>query len=286
MAKKLINPYEHYYGVFPLLDSLKADVNPVVEVENDRLINLRNFLPTVFDGTDVSDFIGFFEDFLNYDLYEYKLNNVSSVDVSILKKIELLSTLRDPDLIDANYINFFANQLGYNISYTKGDIKTVTDDTEAEVNGYLRETIRSLPHWYGFKTTDNAISMLMYSFGIVSDVINLWTDDYQNNWVGETPNFEQDINPPVIPQGYYPTPHFKIEVNTTQTPPGWEDNLQNIIKLVNDIKPINTVFEGFSTKIIVDPDSSENFDTIDVSMAVLINRNNTRVFDNLFTPTI
>ena len=172
-------------------------------VENDRLINLRNFLPTSFDDTEVSDFVGFFQDFLNYDLYKHTVNGpATTTDVSILKKIELLYTLRDPDLIDEKFIQYFANQLGYNINYNKSDITNVTGDTtDNDINNYLRQTIRSLPHWYKFKSSNNAISMLMYSFGIVSDILTLWTDDYENNWWAESPRFEQDVNPPVIPEG-------------------------------------------------------------------------------------
>lgn len=244
--------------------------NPVI---NDRLINLRNFLPTSFDGTEVSDFVGFFEDFLNYDLFQHtKDDGASTTDVSILKKIELLFTLRDPDLIDEKFIQYFANQMGYNINYSKLDITNVTEDeTNHDINGYLRQTIRSLPHWYKFKSTNNAIIMLMYSFGIVSDILNLWTNDYENNWKSESPRFEQDVTPPGgLTEGYYPTPHYQIVVNDTRTPPGWQTNLDNIITLVESIKPINTVFEGFAIKIFISG-INPGFDVMDVRTTPIIN---------------
>ena len=249
-------------------------------VSNDRLINLRNFLPVSFDGSEVSDFVGFFEDFLNYDLFQHKKDGpASTTDVGILKKIELLFTLRDPDLIDEKFIQYFASQLGYNINYSRGDIANITGGTtDRDINGYLRNTIQQLPHWYKFKSTNNAIIMLMYSFGIVSDILTLWTDDYDNSWKSESPRFEQDgVNPGALPDGYYPTPHYKIVVNDTKTPNGWQNNLTNIIELVESIKPINTVFEGFAVKVFIDgidPETDEEnfgFDTTEVISTPVIN---------------
>jgi hypothetical protein len=233
-------------------------------VDNDRLINLRNFLPTSFDGTEVSDFIGFFE--------HTKNGASTTTDVSILKKIELLFTLRDPDLIDEKFIQYFASQMGYNINYSKLDITNVTGDTsDNDINGYLRNTIRSLPHWYKFKSTNNALIMLMYSFGIVSDILTMWTTDYDTDWVSESPRFEQDATPPGgISDGYYPTPHYKIVVNDSRTPSGWQTNLDNIITLVESIKPINTVFEGFAVKVFIDG-INPGFDVVGVKTTPVIN---------------
>lgn len=253
----------------------KANVSEILthKVDNDRLINLRNFLPVSFDDTEVSDFIGFFEDFLNYDLYSHSKDGAASLtDISILKKIELLFTLRDPDLIDSEFIQYFANQLGYTINYNRSDIADVTnDEIDQAVNGYLRETIRSLPHWYKFKSTDNAISMLLYSFGLVSDVLAQWTNDYENNWFSESPRFEDDLSSPSIPNGYYPTPHFRIVINHTKSPEGWENNLTNIINLIESIKPINTVFEGFSIKLQI-KGINPGFDTVGIETTPVINR--------------
>ena len=253
--------------------SLPAEIN-MPSVENDRLINLRNFLPSSYDKTDVSEFIGFFEDFLNNDIYTHKTDGeVSRTNVSILKKIELLDTLKDPYLIDEEYINFFAKQLGYNVTYSRKDVKNITGDTnDKDINGYLRQTIQSLPHWYGFKSTNNAIVMMMYSFGIISDIINLWTKDYESDWEIEDPAFEQDTRVGYIPKKYYPTPHFKVLINSSRTPPGWQDHIDNIIKLINDIKPINTVFEGFTTKVFVETNPN-HFPETNVSLTVVINSN-------------
>lgn len=240
-------------------------------IENDRLINITDYLPTNYSGTQVHEFLKFFEDFLNYDLFSYRYDNDTSIDVSILKKIELLYTLRDPYLIDINIIQFFANYLGYNINYNRDNIGLISGvTTDDAINKYLRQTIQSMPHWYKLKTTNNSISMIMYMFGIVSDVYTLWTNNYENNWEIENPKYENQTIAVGMPSGYYPTPHFNVSINIDQTPVGFETNLSTIISLIESIKPVNTVFEGFTTQsrfttttdIIVNFIASSRIDTI------------------------
>jgi len=225
-------------------------------IKNDRLINLAQMIPTAYDDTDVYSFMKFFEDFLNDSLFSRQLDvELDKQRISILKKVELLWTLRDPDAIDIDFIQFFANYLGYNINYNREDIINITGDTETTiVNRYLRETVRSLPHFYKLKTTNNAMSMIMYLFGVVSDIYTLWTNDYVDNWTEENPSFDSNTILPYIPEnsGYYPTPHFKISVDISKTPAEWQNNIDKIISLVESIKPINTVFEGFAAKDYTD----------------------------------
>jgi len=238
--------------------SLPSEYSRPNNIKNDRLINLVNLLPNNYSGTQVEEFIKFFEDFLNFELYKHKLDpNIVTADISILKKIELLSSLREPDVIDSELLQFLATYLGYDINFSKGDIFSA--DNPVETNDYLRETIRSLPSWYKLKSTDSAISMLMYMFGIVSDVQTLWTDDYENNWIienTEAHSIEYETvteEVPVIsierdiPENYYPTPHFHVTIDVNKSPVDFEDNLKNIISLIKSIKPVNTVFEGFKS---------------------------------------
>jgi len=221
--------------------AISVGFNPI---DNDRLINLIKYLPDNFSGTQLSEFILFFENFLNFELFNYKLDpNIPDAKVSILKKIELLYTLRDPNLIDSDLLQFFASYLGYDINYSRGDIFTADNDTE--INNYLRETISSLPSWYKLKSTSSSLSMLMYMFGIVSEVYTIWTSDYEENWDKENPTYESDSINVNLPAGYYPTPHFNITINSILTPGDYLSNLTTIIPMIESIKPINTVFEGF-----------------------------------------
>jgi len=240
---------------------------------NDRLINLINYLPQNYQDTQIEQFLKFFEDFLNYNLFKANINEEESY-VSVLKKIELLHTLRDPDCIDYRLLQKFASYLGYNINYSKEDlidiltIKNEGTDSE-DVNGYLRETIRSLPHLYKLKSTQSSISMIMYLFGIVSDVYTLWTNDYDENWLAEVPPFETDQSNTTMPSGYYPTPHFKISIDVEKTETDYEAALSKIVNLINSIKPVNTVFEGFDiTNLFIDSVYINTITTYDITHTI------------------
>lgn len=226
-------------------------------VKNDRLINLIKYLPDNFSGTQLSEFILFFENFLNYELFDHKIDpNLPDKKISILKKIELLSTLRDPNLIDADLLQFFASYLGYDINYNRADIFTTS--TVTETNNYLRETISSLPSWYKLKSTSSSLSMLMYMFGIVSEVYTIWTNDYENNWDKENPTYESDKINVNLPAGYYPTPHFNVTINNDSTQGDYLSNLSTIIPMIESIKPINAVFEGFRLSTVLDSQNINN----------------------------
>ena len=51
---------------------------------NDRLINLINYLPQNYQDTQIEQFLKFFEDFLNYNLFKANINEEESY-VSVLK---------------------------------------------------------------------------------------------------------------------------------------------------------------------------------------------------------
>jgi hypothetical protein len=223
-------------------------------IKNDRLINLTGYMPSAFYDSDVFEFMKIFEDHWNYDTYLHYIEN--SQPVSVLKKIELLATKRDPDLIDKIFLNDLAKNQGYNINFNKDTLVALvgaSDDTDT--NRYLRHTIRELPAWYSNKTTDYSLTSIMFMFGIVSEVYTMWTNDYNTNWETEAPTYEEGEDAPaVIPAGYYPTPHFWISIDTTLTPTGWETNIEKIRDFIDSIRPVNTVFEGFAVKVDADND--------------------------------
>ena len=109
-----------------------------------KLINLTRFLPDYLQETDIFTLTKFFEDYLNtmysglcgYQIQQTQLNasaseltfitpsqNLSADPrISILEKIKRLADLHDPDLIDIEYIQFFAKYLGYNVEITRNEI--------------------------------------------------------------------------------------------------------------------------------------------------------------------
>lgn len=251
----------YFSCVDPLDDSL----------DNNRLINLTNFLPQHLVESEVFDFMKFFQDYEN-TMYEVGNDCEGHCHISILKKIERLTTLHDADTIDEEYIQFLASFMGYDGldvnrtdigSFRVGDvdaddIDNLTPDQictlEKQEGEYLRFVVRNLPNWYRIKTTDNAVKIALFSFGIIGELETLFTNDYDENWLAEDKKDGVDISTEfgVNRQDYFPSPHFVIVVDTKITLPNWINNIDRVKDAVNSIRPINTVFEGINSRYDMD----------------------------------
>jgi hypothetical protein len=216
---------------------------------NDRLINLVDFLPQHLYNSETYDFTKMFENFLN-TLYE---NKDDPCNIGILKKIEQIGDLHDPQLMDTEYLQFYADFLGYNLTPNRGEIGNITNGVSSngtyiddeESKKYLRFVVENLPNWYKIKSTRNAIRIMLFSFGVVGDLYSLFTDDYNKNWQIHNETAGQSILGQGIPSGWYPTPHFSLQVDLRKTPAAWINNQEQIINAIDSVRPINTVFEGF-----------------------------------------
>ena len=292
----------------------------------NKKIDLINFLPQYYKGTDTEQFLQIFQDTLNEmftglggitlssddvlvqskltsgtsadgiiayhddrwyllsgtsadtdatSVQELKLNWPENSDVclsgqkiSILEKIKRLADLQDPDLIDIEYIQYFAKNLGYNIDINRSDIvgsqlgnlATIEEQATFAVDQqkYLRFVVQNLPNWYKIKSTRNAIKIMLYSFGLIGDLIEYYTnanstDDYSStNPAMWKYNFDLSGGSFVfntlkqIPDGWYPTPHFAIVINIDKSTDISFDisKRQAVIRAIDSIRPINTVFMG------------------------------------------
>lgn len=203
-----------------------------------------------------------------------KIYRRKSPTISILEKIKRLTYLHDPDLIDIEYIQRLANLMGYNIetnrenvgvfSLSSSDAEVDWDDVinDSDTKRYLRTVIQNLPNWYKIKTTDNAIKILLYSFGLVGDLIYRWTSDeiagtrnhptsggYGNDrslWFNVDREKSFTAQTSSMPSNYFPTPHFYVRILQDNTPSNWQTNLDQIIRSIESIRPINNVFDGLS----------------------------------------
>lgn len=223
------------------------------------------------DGTEVYQLVKLFEDFLNEMFTDEDLSFVTSADTSetsatkyvyiaptssdeqtigILEKVNRLTELHDPDVIDLDYIQYFASNLGYGVDINRGEIGTFVNDDQEELNKYLRFVVSNLPNWYKIKTTRNAIKVLLYSYGLIGDIAYYYTNNYLpegrgGSWLSDsytlgTPDLE------TIPNNYYPSPYFIVWVDIDNSNNlSWSfDNRQQIIKAIESIRPINTVFRN------------------------------------------
>lgn len=178
--------------------------------------------------------------------------------MSILEKVNRLTELHDPSLMDEQYLQFFANYLGYNININyaeMGNLAAIDDDSKCanvDQEKYLRFAVENLPTWYKIKTTKNCVRVMLYSFGIIGDMIDYYVKG--GNTVSQAANyynlglFNREDDPLMDPD-YYPSPHFaiNIDLDTSITNISFDfDKRDQIINAINSIRPINTVFDRIS----------------------------------------
>lgn len=213
-----------------------------------------------------------------YDHFSYQNENrINDKKSTILEKIRSIAYLNDPDVIDYEYIDFVASQMGYNLDLEREDIENnPMFGNKAEREEALRMILKNLPNFYKIKCTKNGLESLLLSFGIVGEIIYLHTigNEHQQGYVdfidsrliegygdgvySEDSKSELDK---VIKQGYlsntviadwFPSPHFRIELDLLQQNLRLDKNklgIDLINKAVKRTKPINTVFQGFYGKM-------------------------------------
>ena len=299
--------------------------------QTDRNIDIVQFLPDQYMGTDIEEFMQVFEDTLN-ELYvgdtsiatdeqeidltstngenvpspiynevggkirdddDYiitgdtpvNVNDVHATDIgridhdipdvrfspfyegdriSILEKINRIRDLNDPDLIDIKYIQYLAKNLGYNIGVNRGqfnasvsglDSASSEDGTEtadpytiAEDNRYLRFVVKNLPYWYRIKSTENALLVMLFSFGIVGEIINYYSQSYDGDFVDEKTILSKSDS-----SGWFPTPHFSFIVKQESSSsfnyldPSDTSRFSKILSVIESSKSINHVFHRLNT---------------------------------------
>lgn len=223
-------------------------------------IDLVDFLPSYLKETETNDLVNFFQGFLN-SLYDEKIRVTSASDyelenqtkISVLEKVSRLTELHDPDLIDIEYIQYFANYLGYSVDVNRGELGVLADRdstnpaVQEDVKRYLRFIVSNLPNWYKIKTTDNAVKILLYSFGLIGDLITRYTNDYRkdngSNWI----NFRDGRDSiKDVPRDFYVTSHFVISIELDESTTNFSLNRvtrNNVLDAIESIRPANTVFD-------------------------------------------
>ena len=269
------NPVIIVEPLTPKADCQDAN-RPIV---NDRLIDFVDYAPQALDEFEVRKFMNVLQGLKNGTLvcpcaeeeidedgntktvisepkqqylYTHKINTFDT-PVSVLKKIELLETMRNPDLIEYDFINDYSDNSGFNIDFFRsfnknGNTNTTSENSEndtydeANTARYLRNVLYEIPNIYKEKSTHKIISSVLYCFGISCDIIPLYTikgdTDYEN--FIETPEDYRDLD-----RTDYPTSHCYIRINLTKTRFDWYEYEKLIKNMVNSYRPINVVIDGF-----------------------------------------
>lgn len=234
-----------------------------------KTIDYLTYLPQHLKDSEVYEFVKVFQDFSNglyntslsaYPSYTAKYddsNNISTgtkvVGISILEKIKKIAELRDPSMIDLDYVKYFASMFGYEINFSRQDIDTFLTGADIEtstsaarefdINQHIRESLEVSPWFNKLKTSKTALQFILYSFGIVGYIKDVYTTDYKNEWIVFYNDVSQTLET-FVTKECYPTPHFRLTVDLENTPTNWRNNITKIIDVVDTLKPIQTVFDG------------------------------------------
>jgi hypothetical protein len=177
--------------------------------------------------------------------------SISNNRISILEKIARIPELKDPDFVDINNIQYLANYLGYNINVNKDEFGIDSDDPNS-IDNYLRFMVSNLPTMYKTRTTRNSIKNLLFSFGLIGDIVYYYTQEYSDdglNWSYADLYFNQRIREDLkrIRGHWYPTPHFAIwyDINRSGINYSYDSTKQQqILNAIESVRPANTVFRG------------------------------------------
>lgn len=236
--------------------------NFVVGCSEGRKTSLVKYLPQYLrDNPDGSSsefyqFVSVFEDYLN-TIYT---NVDSGCNISTLEKTKKLRDFRSIDKIDSQYIYQYANMLGYDVGINRSEIGTFasTSGTYSDLSATyqekcLRFVVGNLPNWYSIKTTRNSVKMMLLSFGIIGDIIENYTLDYDKYWKQNRTNDGEFVDESITKE-WYPTPHISVGIDLRNTPNGtvYSDQVTKVINSMESIRPANVVIDslqGYITEI-------------------------------------
>ena len=187
-----------------------------------------------------------------YDMDD-KFKGIPDMKYPLVEKLERLIYLRDATVIDYDLIGYLARFMGYDITDAKNDVDAnrMYATREAREKA-LRETVSNLPQYYTLGGTRPGLEMLMETFGLVAEVITMWTDvdrPYDELIEEDQVRIREDAD---YEQGkiskWVPTPHVKVkfrsDANFDNGVVG-EEKISTLIKNIKCFKPIQVVFDDF-----------------------------------------
>lgn len=179
---------------------------------------------------------------------------IPSMKYPLAEKIERLCYLRDARVIDYDMIEYLARFLGYDITSLGDDVTESSlyrnkHDRELAV----RETIANLPQYYALGGTRSGLHMLMSTFGVIADVLTLWTDA-NHPYKELIPKKEVEARYEDGDKGkWVPTPYIDIEVTSNADLPQFsvmQSDIERLREQIRVFKPINVVFRDFLYRVV------------------------------------
>jgi phage tail-like protein len=191
--------------------------------------NLYNrFLAEQMRSMDINDDLKQFVELFAMTLDEFDEN------------IQDFQDIWDIDLSPVKYLPYIAQMIGWQFG---------PNDSEQEQRNQLKLAIP----FYKKKGLEESFRILCYSYGLLIDVIPLWSDDYAVFYPSTTdPPFDDDtppldrLHPDVDGTGtgtLYPTPHVGIEITGILGGSLEPDRFMYILDRIHDIRPAHVVMD-------------------------------------------
>lgn len=184
---------------------------------------------------------------------------------SVLEMIESVGDLVDAGKIPFQMLRHLALDKGYDFG-----INIVGSGVTEYSKKYLRFLVDNLSAIFASKGTKDGLRAFMHAFGALVSVHYGWTTDYVKDWKYSNEADLKDSNgiilPPheyipfslgdqrkFIPDGYFLTPHFKLDVNVTEVfdngVDAVEELFRNIKKAIDWHKPVQCVCDELKLSV-------------------------------------
>ena len=210
------------------------------------------------------------EDYANIsprDEMKSSFKGVPDLKYPLIEKIERLAYLRDANVIDYELIGYLARFMGYDLTAMSEDVETSNlYRTAKEQENAVREAVLNLPQYYALGGTNPGIKMLMSAFGVISDVLTLYTNTlhpYEEMLTKDemTTRLLNDSADGTLEGSWVSTPYIDIELTDDARFPQFaiqEGDVARIKEQIRVWKPINVVFRDIILKYVGEIDIKQS----------------------------
>ena len=202
------------------------------------------------------------EDFANVaprDDMKPSFRGVPDLKYPLVEKIERLAYLRDANVIDFELIEYLARFMGYDITPMAEDVRTSNlYRTIKQQEAAIREVVINLPQYYAIGGTDAGLKMLMGTFGVIGNVLTLYTntmhpyEEMLNKGEVDT-RLEEDTAAGTLEGTWVSTPYIDIELSDDSRFPQFavqNDDIRRIREQIRVWKPIQVVFRDILLRYV------------------------------------
>ena len=258
------NVDEYKYATYSDVDVAKMSR----EAYASRMFMIRNpifnkpAIPDIDTTREVNAEYSSGEDFGNIaprDDMKPTFTGIPDMKYPLIEKIERLAYLRDANVIDFELIGYLARFMGYDLTPMADDIESSNlYRTIKQRESAIREAVLNLPQYYALGGTDAGIKMIMGAFGVIGDILTLYTntmhpyeemlnkDEVENRVANDSEGGK-------LTGTWVATPYIDIELTDDARYPQFaihSDDISRIKEQIRLWKPINVVFRDILLRYV------------------------------------